>query len=63
MVPLPFPNSFHWGGYGGSMMVMEPDSRSCWSYVPNRFDSSMAVDRRAARVSIATIQGVQGLGG
>jgi CubicO group peptidase (beta-lactamase class C family) len=62
-IPLPFPNSFHWGGYGGSMMVMEPDSRSCWSYVPNLFDSSMAVDDRGLRVSIATIQGVQGLGG
>ncbi len=62
-IPLPFPNAFHWGGYGGSMMVMEPDSRSCWSYVPNLFDSSLEVDRRAARVSSATIQGVQGLGG
>ena len=61
-IPLPFPNSFHWGGYGGSMMVMEPDSRTCWSYVPNLFDPSMEADQRGSRVSIAVIQGVQRLG-
>lgn len=59
--PLPFPNAFHWGGYGGSMIVMEPDSKSCWSYVPNKFDSALAGDARGRRLSRAAIAGVEAL--
>ena len=51
--PLPFPNSFHWGGFGGSTVVMEPDSKSCWSYVPSNLDSALAGDARGRRLSRA----------
>ena len=35
--PLPFPNAFHWGGYGGSFVLMEPDSTlTCSVLAPGR---------------------------
>jgi CubicO group peptidase (beta-lactamase class C family) len=53
--PLRFPDAFHWGGYGGSLVVMEPVTRACWSYVPNRFQPGMGIDRRGGRLSKAAI--------
>lgn len=35
--PMPFPNVFHWGGYGGSQIAMCPDNKASWAYVPNLF--------------------------
>lgn len=61
--PLPFPNAFHWGGYGGSVVVMEPDSKACWSYVPSMLDPALAGDSRGRRLSRAAIAGVQALSG
>jgi len=54
-VPIPFPNAFHWGGYGGSSTVMEPDRKACFSYVTNYFDATLAGDRRGARINRAAI--------
>jgi len=48
--PLPFPNAFHWGGYGGSAIIMEPDRKACWSYVPTKLDAGIGVDSRGARL-------------
>ena len=60
--PLPFPNALHWGGFGGSVVVMEPDSKACWSYVPSNMDPALAGDARGRRLSRAAIAGVQALG-
>jgi len=38
-IPLPYPNAFHWGGSGGSAVVMVPEHGASWAYVPNRFSS------------------------
>jgi len=59
--PLPFPNAFHWGGYGGSVLVMEPDAGACWAYVPNRLHPEELVDARGARLTAAACAGVSGL--
>lgn len=48
--PLPFPNSFHWGGYGGSSVIMEPDRKACWSYVPTRLDPALVIDNRGTNL-------------
>lgn len=40
--PIPFPNAFHWGGYGGSSVVMIPERSASWSYTPNKFYGGMA---------------------
>jgi CubicO group peptidase (beta-lactamase class C family) len=61
--PLPFPNAFHWGGYGGSVVVMEPDSKACWSYVPSMLDPALGGDSRSRRLSRAAIACVQALNG
>jgi CubicO group peptidase (beta-lactamase class C family) len=61
--PLPFPNGFHWGGYGGSSLIMEPDSKACWSYVPNRLDPAEIIDPRGTRLIAAACAGVAGLSG
>jgi CubicO group peptidase (beta-lactamase class C family) len=53
-VPIPFPNAFHWGGYGGSSCVMEPDRRAAWAFTPNYFVASFDVDERSARLGQAT---------
>lgn len=59
--PLPFPNAFHWGGYGGSSLIMEPDSKACWSYVPTRLDPAEVIDARGTRLITAACVGVLGL--
>jgi len=51
--PLPFENAFHWGGYGGSSLIMEPDRRACWSYVPTRLDPAEIIDPRGTRLIAA----------
>ena len=56
--PLPFPNAFHWGGYGGSSLIMEPDSKACWSYVPTRLDPAVLLDPRGTRLIAATVTSV-----
>jgi CubicO group peptidase (beta-lactamase class C family) len=51
--PLPFPNAFHWGGYGGSLVIMEPDRKACWSYVPTKLDPAIGGDSRGVRLITA----------
>jgi CubicO group peptidase (beta-lactamase class C family) len=53
--PLPFPNAFHWGGYGGSTTIMVPEHGACWSYVPNNFSQDVGWDSRNVRLHAATI--------
>jgi hypothetical protein len=56
--PLPFRNAFHWGGYGGSSVIMEPDTKACWSYVPSLLDPAEVLDPRGARLIAAACAGV-----
>jgi CubicO group peptidase (beta-lactamase class C family) len=47
MAPLPNPNSIFWGGYGGSMAVVDMDARMTLAYVMNRMVPADAGDMRA----------------
>jgi CubicO group peptidase (beta-lactamase class C family) len=60
-VPLPFPRSVHWGGFGGSVFVADPDSRTSWSYVPNRFVTDRAGGERGNSIGGATVHSILGL--
>lgn len=60
-VPLPFPRSVHWGGFGGSVFVADPDSRTSWAYVPNRFVLDRSGDARGTSIGAATVQSILGL--
>jgi CubicO group peptidase (beta-lactamase class C family) len=57
-VPIPFPNALHWGGYGGSSCVMEPDRRAAWGFTPNYFVSGFDLDDRSDRLGAATCVGL-----
>ena len=59
--PLPFPNAFHWGGYGGSATIMVPEHGASWSYVMNRFGSNPLGDSRGIRLNKAAITCLQAL--
>jgi CubicO group peptidase (beta-lactamase class C family) len=56
--PLPFRDALHWGGYGGSSLIMDPDTKACWCYVPNRPDPSEIIDPRGTRLIAAACAGV-----
>lgn len=57
-VPLPFPRSVHWGGFGGSVFVADPDSRTSWCYVPNRFVIDRSGDERGNSIGGATVHSI-----
>jgi CubicO group peptidase (beta-lactamase class C family) len=40
MVPFPNPNSIYWGGYGGSLILIDMDARTTISYVMNKMAPS-----------------------
>jgi CubicO group peptidase (beta-lactamase class C family) len=61
--PLPFPNAFHWGGYGGSSVIMEPDAKACWSYVPNKLDPAAIIDDRGTKLITAAAISLMALSG
>lgn len=46
MVPLPNPNSCFWGGYGGSVAIIDMDARTSFSYVMNRMEGTTTGDAR-----------------
>lgn len=59
-IPLPFPNAFHWGGSGGSAVVMVPEHGASWAYAPNKFSSQGAGDdERATRMAREVIKCLQ----
>lgn len=46
MVPLPNPNSCYWGGYGGSIAIIDMDAQTTFSYVMNRMEGTTTGDAR-----------------
>jgi len=47
MVPLPNPNSMFWGGYGGSLIIIDMDARTTFAFAMNKMASTTAGDTRA----------------
>ena len=58
MVPLPSPNSFFWGGYGGSLVIIDMDARTTFGYAMNRMAGTTTGDMRALGLSVAMWQGL-----
>ncbi|MFN3748623.1 MAG: serine hydrolase domain-containing protein [Sphingorhabdus sp.] len=56
MVPLPNPNSCYWGGYGGSVAIIDMDAQSSFSYVMNRMEGTTTGDARGFALVMATWQ-------
>jgi CubicO group peptidase (beta-lactamase class C family) len=54
LVPLPNPNSIFWGGYGGSIAIIDMDARSSFSYVMNKMRGTTTGDMRGFTLAMAT---------
>jgi CubicO group peptidase (beta-lactamase class C family) len=59
---LPFPNerTFFWGGWGGSICVIDLDARMSLAYTMNRMDSALTGDLRGALVAIGAYAALAG---
>lgn len=58
VMPLPNPNSLYWGGYGGSIILIDMDARTTLSYVMNRMEGTTTGDLRGLGLAMAFWQGL-----
>lgn len=58
MIPLPSPNSIFWGGYGGSVIVIDMDKRTTFSYVMNKMNNGLTGDPRSFNLMVAMWTGM-----
>jgi len=56
----PNKNVCYWGGWGGSLALIDCDARVCISYVMNRMVSTLTGDLRSASLVAATYQSLAG---
>lgn len=56
MVPLPNANTIYWGGYGGSLVIIDMDARTTFSYVMNRMEGTTTGDVRGFGLAMAMWQ-------
>lgn len=49
----PNPRTFFWGGWGGSVIVVDLDARLSWAYVMNKMRIGLTGDTRSARLAAA----------
>ncbi|HEX4244426.1 MAG TPA: serine hydrolase domain-containing protein, partial [Acidimicrobiales bacterium] len=54
------PRACFWGGYGGSLIVMDQDARLTVSYIMNRMEGGLTGDFRGANVVMAAVMGLAG---
>lgn len=55
-VPMPNPNTLYWGGYGGSLAIIDMDARTSFGYVMNRMEGTTTGDMRALGLAAAMWQ-------
>jgi len=55
----PNPRAFFWGGWGGSVVVMDLDARLAFSYVMNKMSAAVMGDPRGLKLAVAAFQGLQ----
>jgi len=54
------PRACFWGGYGGSLIVMDQDARLTVSYVMNKMEGGLTGDLRGANIVMAAVMGLAG---
>ncbi|MGZ0229223.1 MAG: serine hydrolase domain-containing protein [Acidimicrobiales bacterium] len=52
-VPLPNNRTIYWGGYGGSLAVIDLENQLTFTYVMNRMDAGLAADERGMSLVLA----------
>jgi CubicO group peptidase (beta-lactamase class C family) len=60
LVPTASPNTIYWGGYGGSLVMIDMDARTTMSYVMNRMAPTTTGDARGFSMVMAMWQGLAG---
>ncbi|MDP1631601.1 MAG: serine hydrolase domain-containing protein [Caulobacter sp.] len=53
-VPLPSPNSMYWGGYGGSLIIIDMDARTTIAYAMTKMAATTSGDMRAFSLAMAS---------
>jgi CubicO group peptidase (beta-lactamase class C family) len=61
-MPLPNPNSMFWGGYGGSLAVIDFDAHTTFAYAMNKMAPTTTGDMRAFALIMATWEGLEATG-
>ncbi len=56
LVPLPNPNSIFWGGFGGSLAIIDMDARTTFAYAMNKMAPTTTGDMRALGLVTAAWQ-------
>ena len=59
MVPLPNPNTLFWGGYGGSLIIIDMDARTTFGYAMNKMGAGTVGDLRAFSIIMAMWQALE----
>lgn len=59
-VPLPNPNTIFWGGYGGSLAIIDMDARMSIGYAMNKMAPTTTGDMRALGLAMAMWQRLAG---
>ncbi len=52
----PNPRAFFWGGWGGSLAIIDLDARASVAYVMNRMEANLMGDRRGGVLALAAFQ-------
>lgn len=52
-VPFPNPNTIFWGGYGGSLVVVDMDAKATYAYAMNKMAATTTGDMRAFTILMA----------
>ena len=58
--PMPNARTHYWGGWGGSLVVVDQENRVCVTYMMNRMGDGTEGDTRAAGIVAATYQSLMG---
>jgi CubicO group peptidase (beta-lactamase class C family) len=53
VVPLPNPNTIYWGGYGGSLVIIDMDARTTFGYAMTKMAGTTTGDMRALGLAMA----------
>jgi CubicO group peptidase (beta-lactamase class C family) len=53
LIPLPHPNTIFWGGYGGSLAIIDMDARTTFGYAMNKMAGTTTGDVRAFSLAMA----------
>ena len=50
---MPNPNTLYWGGYGGSLAIIDMDARTTFAYAMNKMAGTTTGDIRALGLAMA----------